>query len=74
LHLLPGSAGTPIGSIDEDEGICPSGLPVRMADEQRFAEWARDTRVEWIRWPDLPQLSGEFSRGLAVLPTHTVPR
>ena len=59
-------AGTPAPDIG------PTGFPVRITDEERFARRMRELRVEWIRWPDRPSDSAEFPRGVGVLPTHSV--
>jgi hypothetical protein len=70
--LLQGA--TPLFAGELPEGAGPSGFPARIDDERHFAEAMDRLKVEWIRWPDRPRDSSAFPNGVAVLPTHTVPR
>ena len=71
-ELLAGATAVHAGALPE--GVAPSGFPARIDDEERFARAMEELRVEWIRWPDRPHDSAAFPNGVAVLPTHTVPR
>jgi len=71
--LLDGAGAEPIAAPTSPPGAGPSGFPVRVTDEERFARRMRELRVEWIRWPDRPEDSAEFPRGVGLLPTHTLP-